>query len=87
MDDTELKPELANTKIVRHDFTEAQLEAIKPVMNQVASLERQLSWFVTYVTKEAKLPESLDNYQVQFDKLTGKPHLVGHVPVPTAAKE
>ncbi len=73
-------PQAPKLTEVRHDLTDAQMEAIQPVLAQLGQLQNQMTWFINYITKEAKLPTSVDGYNLAVNQQTGKPYVLGHVP-------
>lgn len=73
-------PQAPQTTEVRHDFSEVQLETIKPLLDQIGQIQGTLNFFLNHVEREAKLPKSVSGYQLAFDQMAGKPYLKGQVP-------
>lgn len=67
------------TEVRYHEFTDAQLETIKPALDQIQQAQQFVGFFLGYVQKEAKLPESLDGWILAPSPATGKPAMKGRV--------
>lgn len=59
-----------------------QREHVAPVLQQMDVAQRVLSFFIGYVEKENKLPESISGYTLKKDEQTQQPYLVGLVKEP-----
>ena len=69
----------AGTETRFHDFTPAQLEAIKPALDQMQNLQQYLGFFFGYIQKEAKLPDSVTGWTLGARPGSNIPCLLGHV--------
>lgn len=73
-------------KAIQHQFSEAQLQTLQAALEQRKKYEEFVSWFLSYVQTEAKLPKSVDGWGLAFDQ-EGKPYMLGHVPETGKPKE
>lgn len=80
-------PEPKAVKEVRHEFTEVQLETLTPVLKEYQAIQDKISFFLDHVRRESKLPPCITGrYNLEIDKQTGTPYLLGQVVVEKEAK-